>query len=179
MGSAAVSAFGAVSAGVVFTLWSGADDAITWPAREDSTAAVYPANHHLIGALDAAALVALCTLLVASVWFLVSGRRAQHPDASNATGGHVLRVLWFAASVGACVPVTIHYSLVLAAPFVLSATGAFATLRLRASSGRRPGALRVERASRMAPDMSSATGRHQWPVPVAPETGLTSPRSLS
>ena len=136
MGSAAVSAFGAVSAGVVFSLWSGVDHAITWPARENSTAAVYPANHHLIGALDAVALVASCTLLVASVWFLLSGRRAEQPDASHATLGHVLLVLWFAASLGACVPVTIHYSLALAAPFVLSAAGAFAMLKLQASRGR-------------------------------------------
>ena len=136
MGSAAVSAFGAVSAGVVFSLWSGVDHAITWPARENSTAAVYPANHYLIGALDAVALVASCTLLVASVWFLLSGRRAEHPDASHATLGHVLLVLWFAASLGACVPVTIHYSLALAAPFVLSAAGAFAMLKLQASRGR-------------------------------------------
>jgi hypothetical protein len=136
IGSAAVSAFGTVSAGVVFSLWSGVDDAITLPAREDATVPVYPANHYLIGALDAAALVALCTLLVASVWFLVSGRHAEHPDASYATVWHVLPVLWFAASVGACVPVTIHYSLALATPFVLSAAGAFATIRLQASSGR-------------------------------------------
>jgi len=111
-----LSALAAVAAIVGFVGWVNQDNAITWPAMEDATTPVYPANHMLYGHTLAIAATGLVTLAIIGLWAWLS-----------ASGGRIVRsvrmwtIMWFALSVGLATTTSIRYSPFLAVPFIISA----------------------------------------------------------